>query len=287
MRLANYAAGTPYRAALSLALLRINRAIAIFIARLEHEGFLEAAAAYKASGLQICKFAADLATVSAQDDVLAQSALAATLLTRDSKDECFHWASALVETIRDEETRHWARERIRRQEQRLQGVVYSDNVHQDVTGERIYQNMAAAIGINLADPDDQLAQMVLTAISDLNPSRVLRECEHAFVTVRPMGLVATWLRLPTMGQKAVHCELHKYSVVGDTLDGAYRSFKNSYCESCPDRSPRAQDWQYSPEWQEAENERHKEYMENWRGPTGPRLPPVPLPPDIQQQMTKK
>lgn len=102
-----------------------------------------------------------------------------------------------------------------------------------------------------------------------------------------MGLVATWLRVPTMGQTAVHCVLHKYSVVGGTLDGAYRSFQDSYCASCPDRSPRPPDWRYSPEWQEAENKRYKEYIENWRGPTGPRLPPLPLPPDIQRQMRKK
>jgi hypothetical protein len=117
--------------------------------------------------------------------------------------------------------------------------------------------MAAAIGIDLSNADDQMAQMVRTAISDLNPSRALRDCEHVFVTVRPMGLVATWLRLPTMGQKAIHCDLHRYSVVGGTLDGAYRSFKKSYCAVCPDASPRPPDWKYSPEWQEAENERHK------------------------------
>jgi hypothetical protein len=190
-------------------------------------------------------------------------------------------------TIRDEETRRFAREAIRRHEQRLGGVVHPDDIYQHVTDEQIYQNMASAIGIDLADPDDQLAKLVRTAISDLNPSRVLRDCEHLFVTVRPMGLVAELLRLPTMGQKAVHCELHKYSVVGSTLDGAYRSFKRSYCASCPDKCPRPADWQYSPEWQEAENERHREYIENWQRPTGSPLPPLPFPPDIQDQTSKK
>lgn len=287
VRLARYVAASPHRSALPLALLLIIEGVSILIARLESEGLIEAATSYRASTLQFCKFAAYLATESDDDDALVRSALAATSLTRDHRGECFQWALAALDKIRDQETRRWGRETIERLVQRLQGVDHPDDAYQSATDEQIYHYMAAAFGIDLADPNDEAAQMVRIGIADLDPSRVLRDCEHLFVTLGVRGLIADWLRLPTMGQKVIHCTLHRYSVAGWTLDGAYRSFKGSYCENCADRLPRPSDWQYSPEWQEAENERHKEYMEHWRGPTRRRLPPLPLPPDIQRQMENK
>jgi len=118
-------------------------------------------------------------------------------------------------------------------------------------------------------------------------SRVLKDCENLFVTLGARGLIAQWLQLPTMGEKVIHCTLHKHSISGLTLDGAYHSFQRNYCAACKDRSPRPVDWQHSAEWQEAENERNSEYMNAFRGPTGPLIPPLPLPPELQRQADKE
>ncbi|MBI3665722.1 MAG: hypothetical protein HY236_05755 [Acidobacteria bacterium] len=122
--------------------------------------------------------------------------------------------------------------------------------------------MATALGIDLSDPDDRYAQIVRIGIADLDPSRVLKNCQHLFVTLGSRGLLAAWLRLPTAGQKVIHCTLHRYAGMGWTLDGIYRSFKRDYCDKCPDCSPHSPEWAYSEEWQQVENERHRGYMES-------------------------
>jgi hypothetical protein len=152
------------------------------------------------------------------------------------------------------------------------------------TEEQIYQHMIEALGIDLGDPYDRIAQLVRVGMRDLNPTRVLQDCEHLFISLGASGLISNWLRLPTMGQKTIHCTRHRFSVTGSTLDGANKVFRSNYCDHCPDRARRPLDWKYSPEWQESENERHKDYVQGFRGPTGPPLPQLPLPPDIVRQM---
>jgi len=75
--------------------------------------------------------------------------------------------------VKDEETRRWGRERIDRHAQRLSGVVHPEDTYQGSTYEQIYQNMASALGIDLADPNDDVARLVQIGIADLDPSRVL------------------------------------------------------------------------------------------------------------------
>ena len=44
--------------------------------------------------------------------------------------------------------------------------------------------MANAMGIDLTDENDPIARMVRIGIDDLNPERVLRDCEHISVQAR-------------------------------------------------------------------------------------------------------
>ena len=100
-------------------------------------------------------------------------------------------------------------------------------------------------------------------IADLDPSRILVNCEHIFITLGSHGLVAELLDMPTAGRKIIHCDLHRYAIQGLSLDRAYGSFKKKFCDGCSDGVPRSPNWQYSEEWQQIENERHMEFMESF------------------------
>ena len=97
--------------------------------------------------------------------------------------------------------------------------------------------MAAAIGVDISNPDDLVASLVRIGIADLNPSRVLKDCSHLFITLGSRGLIADLLRLLTMGQKIIHCTFHKYAPVGWELDPTYGGFKERLCSKCPDGMP--------------------------------------------------
>ena len=69
-RLASYAQRSPYRSALPRALLKVTNGLSGVVIRLKAEGLGEAAAAYLASALDLCKLAAHIAIESGDDESL-------------------------------------------------------------------------------------------------------------------------------------------------------------------------------------------------------------------------
>lgn len=67
-----------------------------------------------------------------------------------------------------------------------------------------------------------------------------------------------------------------------SLDETYERFRADYCDKCPNHKPRPQDWQYTHEWQLAENQANAEFMSGPRSatydhkPVGP-APLIPMP----------
>ncbi|MGO9272260.1 MAG: hypothetical protein ACLQOO_18855 [Terriglobia bacterium] len=145
----------------------------------------------------------------------------------------------------------------------------------EATPRQIVENMAISLGINMSDPGDQAAQLVEIGIIDADPSRVIKHCEHAFVSLAPnpplslTGMLAHTLGLPSVGPKVIHCDLHKHFEAAATLDSAYAAFKERYCDGCRDSAPRPPEWEYSDEWQRQENLRHLEFLEKFfrKGPS--------------------
>jgi hypothetical protein len=152
------------------------------------------------------------------------------------------------------------------------------------TEQQVYRNMAFALGIDLSDADNPFSEMVNIGIDDLDPTRVLRNCEHMIVTLGRRGhtmvhaILAQQLQLPTMGPKVVHCSLHKYTRIGISFDETYERFRTDYCDKCPDRAPRLEDWHYTHEWQQSENQANAEFMSGPMSATYDRKPVVPAPP---------
>ena len=283
LRLVRLSAKTPYQSALPLAFLRIVDGGATFINRLELEGYDKAAASIRNSIFQVCKLAAHISTLYSMDNERARAAVSTALLSRDRSAECVTWAQSEAGQIAEKASREWALETISGQPDSLGDNIPDDEPVPVAMEQQIYRNMANALGYDLADVNNPFSEMVRIEIDDFDPTRVLQDCEHMFLTLGRQGhtifhsLLAEQLQLPTMGPKVFHCTLYKYTRVGMSLDETYEQFKRDYCDKCPDRSPREVGWQYTHKWQLGQNALNKEFMDGPRSPTYDRKPLGPAP----------
>lgn len=288
LRLVRLSERTTYQSVLPLAFLRIVEGGATLINRLELERLTESGASIRDVIFRVCKLAAAISAQFGTDSERAQAVMSAALLSRNRQAECVLWAESEVDQIVDQDLRDGARAIIANQSDRLGPEVVSDEPIPIPMEKQVYENMASALGIDLADTDDLISQMVKVGIEDLDPTRVLRDCTHMLCTLGRQGhnvfhlMLGQQLQLPTMGPKAIHCELHQYTRVGMSFDETYERFRRDYCDKCPDRTPRPADWHYTHEWQRIEEERNKEFMHGPRSPKyewkpiGP-PPPIPMP----------
>jgi hypothetical protein len=141
--------------------------------------------------------------------------------------------------------------------ERARGIPHRETTLEDE--KRIYRRMAEAHGIDVDDPNDAIGRVVATGIRDLNPERVLRNCVHLFVSPGPVGIPARILGLSTAGSKWLHCTKRCISVMGQSLDGVYTSFRRDYCEGCTHSEPHADDWEWSRKWQADEDLKHRAF----------------------------
>ena len=119
-----------------------------------------------------------------------------------------------------------------------------------------YEQQAAALGINLNDPNDRIAEVVRIGLEDLDPTRVARNCRHIHLRSGSRGIPAEMLGLPTAGSKSIIFLKHGHSMQGLKLDDVYSLFSRRMpwspdqicCENCPDRSPHPMEWNWSEEW---------------------------------------
>jgi hypothetical protein len=244
-RVSHYASASRYRPVILLALLRIATPVSLVLSRYELEGLREAAGTLRASAFRLCKFVAAVASELGDDNAAARSAIAAASLSQDPNGECFQWARAELARIEDEETRSFGNTIVEHRADRIRGGPLPEDPYQQATAKQIYENMASAFGIDMADPTDELAKMVRLGIDDLNIGRVLKNCEHLEVALKPMRGISCGLRLPTMGPKRLRCALHGGAVAGLALDDVYGAFKAKHCDNCNDCVPRPADWSYS------------------------------------------
>jgi hypothetical protein len=135
-----------------------------------------------------------------------------------------------------------------------------DEVKQKPTNEEVreyFMQQAAALGINVDDPDDRLAEIVRIGLDDLDPTRVSKNCAHIHLRPGARGIPAEMLGLVTAGFKSIHCLKHGHSMEGLKLDDVYKIFSQSMpwakdqlvCENCPDRSPHPEGWEWKEEWE--------------------------------------
>jgi hypothetical protein len=219
--------------------------VSLVLSRYELEGLRDAAATLRASAFRLCKFVAAAVSELRDDNAVARSAIAAALLSQDPDGECFQWARAELGRIEDEEARSFGNTIVEHQADRIRSGPLPGDPYQQATAKQIYENMASAFGIDMADPRNELAKIVRLGIDDLNVGRVLKNCKHLEVALTPAHGISSLLRLPTMGPKRLRCKLHGFAVAGLALDDVYGAFKANHCDSCADCVPRPADWSYS------------------------------------------
>jgi hypothetical protein len=234
-----------------------------FVIRLWLEGLAETASAYRSSVLELVDSSLQLASVLGQWQDAAD--LCTTLVWFADPDDpadiqqVAGWArdracELLAPDIRDKAIRG-----IEQVEEGLLNPRSQEELEQDSHLEHdVYVRMATSLGVDLGDQEDPVAQIIRQGLEDLNPGRVLRNCQHLFVTIQSTGLPGRWLHLPTAGSKRLCCILHGHCVEGISLDGLYEVFQGAHCLDCPDVLPRPQDWKWTRKWQLEQDKKHED-----------------------------
>lgn len=273
LRLARYASQSSHAWALPSALLRIVQGILSFTIKSGDDRQAEGLDIYVNSAMQICRLASDIGTAFQDDDSLYRVVCTSMLLYARTPEESLKCAQGALQKIGDADTRDSARQVLERSQARFEGEYLEGD--RPATEAQIYENMAAALGIDMGDSTNPLTKLVQLGIKDANPGRVLKHCEHTFVSLSGrapllIGILAERLNLQSIHRKVIHCTLHTYAVERRSLDDALATFKQSYCDKCPDLSPRPVDWDWSGEWQEEQNKKHNDFMRAFRkGRIGP------------------
>jgi len=234
-----------------------------FQLRLWQEGLNVAAAAHRASLLMIADFGFRVAAVAQQWHHATYMCTVALWFANpdDASDlqEMLAWARARASTIEPDHARGDILRRIDEEgKEILQSRSIGSRELQAELERDIYHRMADAVGVDLGDRDDPIAAIIRQGLEDLNPERVLRNCQHLFVTIESTGSPGQWLRLPTAGAKRLCCTLHGDCMVGIVLDSLYGVFQGAHCRDCPDVAPHPERWEWSRKWQLEQDKKHSD-----------------------------
>jgi hypothetical protein len=166
IRLVQYGVNSEHRWILSPALVRIVHAVGPFILRLTWRDMNEVADRFSASAFQLCRLAAGIADDNRDWDAGCFAITAALLTTRDSNSEAWAWVREAITTIKDPRARKNAEQLIDSHTRRIRGEQLDGDIK--TTARQIYENMAAALGIDLSNSNDVFADIVRIELEDLD-----------------------------------------------------------------------------------------------------------------------
>jgi hypothetical protein len=235
---------------------RLGKALWLLAGQLEIVGDegAQASSRLNEQAFQLFRLAATLARMTSDEQRFADAVCAVRLLTSDTQSTRYKWMQEELGTIRDPQVRVAAANYLARIAGEMERQPHTQI---EASAKQIYENLATGLGIDVTDEHDERAKWVRVAIDDLDPTRVLRHCEHAFITLQANPEVPAEITFPTASLKVVHCTKHGFAVRGRTLDAAGGKFRERFCAGCPDIVPRAQEWVHTLDWQDAENAKHE------------------------------
>lgn len=175
-----------------------------------------------------------------------------------SLSERLNRASEIVSLIEDEEQRRAALEFLAEFEATVSQGPPPMTVEHEAA---IVQKMAAALGHDVSEPADPVSEIINIGLRDLNPERVLKNCQHLFVSLGSHGLPGEWLGLPTAGSKWLQCVKFGYAIGGMQLDGIYETFYDQHCKGCSHCLPHPEGWKWTREWQQEQDEKFRDLAE--------------------------
>jgi len=176
-------------------------------------------------------------------DSLFQVVTLVLALDHSEGGEIFAWSRAIVEKWPlESEYRKRADQIVIRNWQRRLGVEFETDIK--TTDRQIHENLLTAFGVD--------------------PTAEPWAGEHTFVSAGPRDPILDRLGLQSAGPKVLHCTLHKYAVTGADFEGIDETFRRDHCDSCADRMPRPPEWRFTDGWQDGENYRWAEYLNEFR-----------------------
>ncbi|MGD0922119.1 MAG: DUF4365 domain-containing protein [Terriglobia bacterium] len=270
VRLIQIGANYSHRAFLPEAMTRVARITAPLILRLRQEEMIDIAQQYAASVFQICRLSAMIASRIGNERCVVDAALAAIMVMKTRDDEPCQWAKSVINQIKDVEIRTDGEHLVEVYLEQLTQEPDREPEDREAVLRQIYGNMARALGIDISNPNHPLAAIVRRGLDDLNPERVLRNCEHIFISfagspiLSPVNILSNQLQLQSIRPKIIHCDLYNHAVPGTTLDEAYSVFQANYCKLCSDCGPRASEWKWTEDWQEEFNKQHAEFYRRFQ-----------------------
>ncbi len=242
LRLARATAKSPYRWVSSRPVAEIALSIGTLGKVLKAGGFEKESLVYDQSAFDLIRFSAAIAFENQSIDELYNAVLQATILEREKDGRVFSWIRSIInEWPEDTEYRKNAEFLLQRAKERMDGAEFEGDLL--ASPRRTIYNFLSSAGIDpMVEP---WAALVDLAVKDDDPTRVLIECSHKNVMHHPLSdpnLVR--LGLERANPKIVVCTLHHYGVGGAALDDINIEFKKEFCDSCPDRSPRPDGWNF-------------------------------------------
>lgn len=150
VRLLNYAAGSKSRWALASAVCRVTYPLMTLIIRFQYEQWPAAAQRLRKAAFEITKLAATFAAEVGDQQGLGMAASTAAMLATEDSSEENQWALGTAQSLSDLEDREGALELIEKASRRRRGEHLPGT--KSATPRQIFENMASARGIDLADP---------------------------------------------------------------------------------------------------------------------------------------
>lgn len=243
--------------------LRVAQALSHVFIHLWGEGLEETANAFRDNIKKLLTKAVFISSALNNWDDMAQLVYASFTVNSQANNEHYHetydWALNTLNTIPDEARRKVWLECLEDQSQTFDPSKRIQEFQEpDVPIEEEYQiyiEMAQAMGINLDDPNDQIAQIVRIGLQDLNPERVLKNCRNLFVYVGHYGIPAQMLGLHSAGSKYLRCLKKDVAIGGLSLDGIWETMSQQNCSKCEHKEPWPDDWKWTRSWQTKEGEK--------------------------------
>lgn len=266
LRLVTCASNFRGRWSLPRALAKIPMAAASFIGRIgrmEELQLGDGGEQFRSSVLAIARLIVQIGEESGDQEAISLAIGSALITARSTDTDAFRWVGSALDRITDPKEKAGAIEIVERQLMRWKGHPadgdYSPDPHL-----RLLENAAASLGLDISDKSSPLYEALLIAAKDNSPERVLRTCEHIVTSLGATGPMARYIGTLFGTQmarsKIVHCSLHDYHLGGRDFDSVLAAFKLQHCDSCPDKAPRPQDWEFTDSVRDEFQNRHEEFV---------------------------
>jgi len=199
LRLAGITARSPFRWVAPLAIIKVAKEITVLAGLLESADFNTAGQRFRDSAFQIFRMAAEIATETNNIDALFETAIGVLTIETSENGDILAWSRSIVGQWNAESAyRKRAEEFTARTIQRLRGVTFETDIR--TTDRQVHENLLTAFGLDPRSP--RWAEMIDLALKDADPGRVLKPCEHTFVSAGPGNdLMLDRLGLQAAGKK--------------------------------------------------------------------------------------